>query len=311
MTAVEQENVIDKLCFGMRGVVDSKSLDTLRTELLAAAREAPGNAKISRQAIYDMFKDATPKRESTFRFLLSFVTHAVQDQEFYPGLPRERKKVLGQIETFCRRELKRESHQEIYGTAAGHITIRQERIHQPNDFLDQMGYFAGTYRVFKIRFQHSRNQLISREFIQIERMAGHLNVRWWALLDDKKPTAYRGALSMTATAAWAFLYNPSLGGRYRVFNATRAGWGRIQPEVYTGILLSTTPHPQHPRPAAARIFAEKVSDLSEEEIRKELRHLDQRQLIHPKKELVLKTISNFVPENGTLEALDDLLRFDR
>ena len=309
MTSVEQENVIAKLCFAIRGVTDSSSLGALRTQLLGAAREAPGNETISRQAIYDMFKNATPKRESTFRFLLSFVTRAVQDPKFYSELPRERKKVLGQIETFCRRELKRESHQEIYGTAAGHITIRQERIHEPSDFLEQMGYFAGTYRVFKIRFQHSKDKPISREFIQIERMAGHLNVRWWTLLDDKKPTAYRGALSMTATAVWAFLYNPSLGGRYRVFNATRAGWGRIQPEIYTGIILSTSPHPQHPRPVAARIFAEKVSDISEEEIRKELRHLDQRQLIHPKKDLVLKTISNSVPENGALEARDDLLHF--
>jgi hypothetical protein len=309
MSAIGPENVIDKMCFGLLGFVDSKSLQALRSRLIATAKQdrAAGREAPSRPAIYDLFKGAVPTREVTFSFLSEVVEQAIADKDVYADFSSDRKKVLGQIRTFCSRQLKQALTQDIYGTSGGHITIRQERILDPKHFAEQTEYFAGTYRIFKRRFLPSTTKPFSEEFLQIEKVGSHLHAIWWVLLDDKKPAEYRGALSMTENAVWAFLYNPSLGGRFRVFNATRTGWGRVHPQVYTGLLLTTSPHPQRPKPSAARIFVEKIETLSEEKIRSRLRHFGERSLKHPKRALILKVISNEVAPDENFEAREDLL----
>lgn len=313
MSAIGPENVISKIQFGMFGSVDSHTEVSFRAKLVGAARDlrVSGKASISRQAVADLFKGTSPTRGATYAFLHFFLERTIADRTTYSRLPDDRKKVLGQALTFCRRQLKAEITQEIYGTANGHITIRQERIFPPSQYALQTEYFPGTYRVFKHRFFTSKDKPYSEEYLQIRNSnSRHLHIEWWVLLDGKKATSYQGAILLAGTAAWALLYNPALGGRLRVFNTSRADWGRIQPAIHTGLLLSTSPGPQRPRPIAARIFAERIAPISENQIRNKLRHFDQDELDHSMKETILKVISNEVAVDGQFEALENLLYLD-
>jgi hypothetical protein len=310
VAAIGPENVLKKLCFALHGEVSESALKNLRGRLARSARELRqvGRSAISRQAIHQLFQGAIPSRDGTYQFLNQFVQDVTKDAQEYSQLSNERKIVLSQIDTFCRRQQRAEVDLEIHATSSGHVVIRQERIYPPRQYAEEADYYVGTYRVFKKRLSNDSEEPISREFMQIYKRGQYLHVRWWILLDELKVAAYEGALVFVGTAMWAILHNPSLGGRIRVFNATKTGWGRTRPEFHTGVLLSTTPHYLDPSPSACRVFIERIKPITEEKIRRELKHISLRQFSHPHRELVMRVITNEHMSNGRLDALDHLLR---
>jgi hypothetical protein len=310
MAAIGPENVLSKLSFALNGRADQGALDSLRLRLTRQTQKyrTQGKTGISRQAVHQLFQGALPRRDGTYQFLHQFVREIGEDAEEYGQLPNEQKIVLGQVLAFCRRQQRGEADLEIHGASSGHVVIRQERIYPQRQYADESEYYVGTYRVFKKRLLDTGDKPISVEIMQVFKTSFHLQLKWWILLDDRKVATFDGVFLMVGTTVWGVLHNASLGGRLRVLNATKSGWGRIKPEYHTGILLSTTPHYRDPVPSACRVFIEKIKPINEEKIRVEVQHLSTRQFTHPQKELIMRIISNEHMTNGRLDALDHLLR---
>ena len=310
MAAIGPENIIPKLCFAVYGELSPDTRQTLRRGLsrLAEALRKGGKASVTRQAVHKLFDGALPSREGTYQLIFQFAKSIAADKEFYDILPNERKIVLGQILTFCRRRQRTEAELEVYGVSSGHITIRQERIYSSRQYSAEADYYVGTYQIFKKRLSNNDDKPISQEIFEIYKGETHLYGRWWILLDGQKVVTYDGTVVLVGTSLLLLLYNASLAGRFRVLNVTKTGWGRTPIQFHSGVLLSTTPHHHNPTPTACRVFIEKINSIDEDKIRKKLRHLHASELNHANKDLILRLISNDETPHGRLDAFDDVIR---
>lgn len=312
--AIRPENLIRKLSFAYYGQADEQHLVALRTEMLEKSRkfEGEGRPYASRTAIYRWFplngdEAVAPKKPGAHLFIYHFVVEAFESIEA-ARLSDERKKVARQLRAFCKKAELSAKRRMVHGNDNGSFNVRTETIFDRKMYIDEIKYLSGYYSIYRNRFgpvTENGNDL-SVEYAKIFAINNFLYIDWWFLIDDQRLEKFEGVAYFVGQWVWFKLFNPALGGRFRVGCFNRTGWGRKYPRVYEGLLFSTTPHPATPVPAAVRVVFEEADAPAEDHaIKSMVQHIPSYQLRSSFKEAILSTLREKQQIPGRLDSVSE------
>lgn len=259
---IRRTNLLDKLCF----LVFGTGLSEHGRELHAALNEFcrfTGQEHVTVQAIRYWFeKGSTPKRATTFQFLLAYV-----ESRDYGRLTPDQKKVQNQIVGYLQGAIRSTQPRttpeyepdrgKIYLSSGSRLVLSVAKAPEPELALKLLG----TYLTYRMRLSEDKSEPIAQEVLHITRRGREVVFEHWYNREAADLQKFDGQVTTVGDHLWMMgaADRPPERLRILMFRNTAS----IQPkyEAYRwGMMLSDTSRPGSHEPAACRIFLVKVKD---------------------------------------------------